>query len=148
MDRVAAAVGAAAQAPGKNLLVIDIGTAITTDFVTADGIYRGGNISPGPELRFRALHQFTEKLPLVEAEGDVPPLGYDTQTAIRAGVIGGTVRELDSLIDEYRQKHGVLTFLTGGWAFYFESKLKSPIFADGNLVLQGLNEILNYNIDK
>jgi type III pantothenate kinase len=144
MDRVAAAVGAVSQKPGVNLLVIDIGTAITLDFVTAEGVYKGGNISPGPDLRFKALHRFTGKLPLVNEQGDIPAWGYDTPTAIRSGVMEGIARELNSYIEEYKKNQNVFAFLTGGGAFYFESKLKSHIFADGNLVLKGLNEILNY----
>jgi type III pantothenate kinase len=144
MDRVASAVGAFAQKPQTNLLIIDMGTAITIDFVTAEGIYKGGNISPGPGLRFRALHHFTNRLPLVDKQGVIPALGYDTETAIRSGVIEGIVRELDSYIDEYKKNHAVFTFLTGGHSFYFETKLKNSIFADANLVLKGLNEILNY----
>lgn len=143
MDRIAAAAGARKQKPGTNLLIIDVGTAITFDFVTSKGVYKGGNISPGPNLRFKALHQFTGKLPLINESGDTPALGYDTETAIRSGVMGGIVRELDAYIMEYEKSHNVFTFLTGGYAFYFESKLKSAIFADGNLVLKGLNEILN-----
>lgn len=144
MDRIAAATGAYMQQAGKNLLVIDMGTAITVDFVDKNGCYKGGNISPGPELRFRALHYFTDKLPLINEQGDVPALGYDTATAIRSGVMEGIVREMDSYIRDYEKKYNVFTFLTGGYSFYFESKLKSPIFVDENLVLRGLNEILNY----
>jgi type III pantothenate kinase len=144
MDRIAAAVGACMQQPGKNLLVIDAGTAITFDFVDENGCYKGGNISPGPELRFKALHHFTGKLPLIDKQGDIPALGYDTATAIRSGVIAGIIREIDSYVDDYKKNCNVFAFLTGGYSFYFESKLKNPIFADGNLVLKGLNEILNY----
>ena len=144
MDRIAAAAGAYAQKKGNNLLVIDIGTAITFDYVEKNGIYKGGNISPGPDLRFKALHHYTNKLPLLDEQGDVPELGIDTETAIRAGVINGVVREIDSYIDDYIKKHNVFTFLTGGYSFYFETRLKNSIFADGNLVLKGLNEILNY----
>jgi type III pantothenate kinase len=144
MDRIAAATGAYMQCPDKNLLVIDMGTAITFDFVDKTGCYKGGNISPGPELRFKALHHFTGRLPLINEQGDVPALGYDTATAIRSGVIEGIVREVNSYIDDYEKKCNVFTFLTGGYSFYFESKLKSPIFVDENLVLRGLNEILNY----
>ncbi|MDR0680877.1 MAG: type III pantothenate kinase [Dysgonamonadaceae bacterium] len=143
MDRIAAAVGALKQKPDTNLLIIDIGTAITVDFITDKGVYKGGNISPGPILRFRALHRFTNKLPLINENGDIPDLGYDTETAIRSGVIEGIVRELDSYITEYKKKQPVFAFLTGGYAFYFERRLKNAIFADGNLVLNGLNEILN-----
>ena len=144
MDRIAAATGAWIQKPDTNLLIIDLGTAITFDWVTDQGVYKGGNISPGPDLRFRSLHQFTNRLPLVGLEGDTPALGYDTPTAIRSGIVEGIVREIDSYIDEYKKNQSVFTFLTGGYSFYFESKLKNSIFADGNLVLKGLNEILNY----
>jgi len=144
MDRIAAATGAYAQKKENNLLVIDIGTAITIDYVENGGVYKGGNISPGPDLRFKSLHHYTNKLPLLDEQGDVPELGYNTETAIRAGVINGIVREVDSYIDDCIKKHNVFTFLTGGYSFYFETKLKNSIFADGNLVLKGLNEILNY----
>ncbi|MDR2844114.1 MAG: pantothenate kinase, partial [Candidatus Symbiothrix sp.] len=82
--------------------------------------------------------------PLVDTSGELPVLGYDTTTAIRSGVINGIVRELDSYLDEYNKNAQVFSFLTGGYAFYFESKLKNATFADENLVLKGLNEILNY----
>ncbi|GHT53017.1 type III pantothenate kinase [Bacteroidia bacterium] len=144
MDRLAAAVGAWAQKPNTNWLIIDIGTAITIDFVTATGIYKGGNISPGPDLRFKALHNYTDRLPLVTAEGELPEFGYDTETAIRAGVIGGIVRELDAYIDEQQKKVAVSTLITGGYASYFENKLRNRTFADENLVPKGLNAILNF----
>ncbi|MDR0546582.1 MAG: type III pantothenate kinase [Dysgonamonadaceae bacterium] len=144
-DRIAAAVGANYLQPKRNLLIIDVGTAITIDFVSASGVYRGGNISPGPELRFKALHQFTGKLPLVEDEGETPALGFDTATAIRSGVMNGIARELDSYIEEFQKNEQVFSFLTGGYAFYFESKLKNTIFADENLVSKGLNAIIHFN---
>jgi type III pantothenate kinase len=144
MDRIAAAVGASIQKPNTNLLIIDVGTAITIDFVTADGIYKGGNISPGIDLRFKSLYYFTDRLPRVSLKGDIPFLGYDTETAVRSGIVTGIIHELDSYIGEYKKNQNVFAFLTGGHAFYFESKLKNAIFADENLVLKGLNEILNY----
>jgi type III pantothenate kinase len=144
MDRFAAAVGAVAAKPGVPLLVIDVGTAITIDYVTDKGYYMGGNISPGIDMRFRALHHFTGRLPLIDKSGSLPDLGYDTETAIRSGVIKGIAYELDAYIDEYKKKQVISVFLTGGSAFYFESKLKNAIFADENLVLNGLNDILNY----
>jgi type III pantothenate kinase len=143
-DRIAAAVGAHQQKPDENILVIDIGTAITFDFIEKGGIYSGGNISPGPDLRFKSLHDYTHSLPLIDENGDLPDSGYDTATAIRAGVINGIVREIDSYIEEFKKKHNGFVFLTGGYSFYFESKLKNPIFADANLILKGLNEILNF----
>ena len=144
-DRVAAIVGAKQLQPGKNVLVIDAGTAITYDFLDASGCYWGGNISPGMTARFKALNQYTKRLPLLDENGDIPQLGYDTETAIRAGVVHGIVKEIDSYLDEYKLHHpDILFFLTGGHSFYFETRLKNSIFANENLVLNGLNEILNY----
>lgn len=143
-DRVAAVIGARSLKPHKNLLVIDAGTAITYDYIDKGGQYWGGNISPGMTVRFKSLHKFTKRLPMLDENGPVPELGHSTGTAIRSGVVSGIVREMDSYITEYKKKHQVLAFLTGGHSFYFESKLKNTIFADENLVLRGLNEILNY----
>ncbi len=145
-DRIAAAVGAHAQYPDKNILVIDAGTCITYEFVDALGQYHGGNISPGLQMRFKALHQFTGRLPLVVSEGEVPALGYDTETAIRAGVIKGIEHEIEGYIQALKYKYPeVLVFLTGGDDFSFDTNLKSVIFADRFLVLKGLNRILNCN---
>ena len=144
-DRVAAVIGAKQLQPGKDLLVIDVGTAITYDFLDATGCYWGGNISPGMTARFKSLNQYTNRLPLLDENGAIPALGYDTETAIRAGVVRGIIKEIDAYQDEYKLLHpGILFFLTGGHSFYFETRLKNSIFADENLVLKGLNEILNY----
>ncbi|MDL2223627.1 type III pantothenate kinase [Bacteroidales bacterium OttesenSCG-928-M11] len=143
-DRIAAVVGAYTRFPKRNLLIIDAGTAITYDFVNSDGVYKGGNISPGMTARFRSLHMFTKKLPMLDEEGDISELGYNTETAIRSGVVCGIIREMDSYVEEYIKKHNVLAFLTGGHSIYFADKLKNRIFADVNLVLKGLNDILIY----
>lgn len=145
-DRIAAVVGAVAAAPGHNLLVIDAGTAITYEFVDASGCYHGGNISPGVHLRFKALHQYTSRLPLVEAEGDVLSFGNDTETAIRSGVLNGVEYEIRGYVSAFQKKYpDLLIFLTGGSQIFFEGKLKKCIFADRFLVLKGLNCILEYN---
>ena len=147
-DRIAAVVGAAYLQPGKDLLVIDAGTAITFDYVTASGCFKGGNISPGMEMRFKALHTLTGKLPLVEKEGDAPLLGYSTETAIRSGVVRGICFEMESYIDALKaEAERFSVFLTGGDAFYFEEKLKNRIFAEPNLVLIGLYRILLHNVE-
>ena len=148
-DRMAAAVGAAGIFPGRDLLVIDAGTCITYEFVDAAGRYHGGNISPGLQMRFKALSHFTARLPLVEAEGRLLPMGKDTETAIRAGVLRGIGYEMQGYIREMRTKYPeLLVFLTGGDEFSFDTNLKSIIFADKFLVLKGLNRILIYNNDK
>lgn len=146
-DRLAAAVGAWMQAPGKPLLIIDAGSCITFDFVSADGAYLGGNIAPGLHARFRAIDDYFPRLPLVEPEGATPELGIDTETAIRSGVIEGMRHEIDGYIDHFREKNpSLLVFLTGGDLNHFVNTIKSPIFADQILVPRGLNHILDYNI--
>ena len=142
-DRIAAAVGAWNEAPGRNMLVIDAGSAITIDFVGKDGKYNGGNIAPGIKMRLKALHEYTSRLPMIEKEGDIPTIGYDTETAIRSGVINGICHEIEGYINEFKQKYcDVLVFLTGGDEKPLKNRIKSCIFADKYLVAKGLNRIL------
>ena len=144
-DRIAAVVGAQFAHPGKDILVIDAGTAITYDVLEAGSRYLGGNISPGMTTRFRSLKMCTERLPMLDEQGDLPELGYSTETAIRSGVVKGVIYEMDTYIAEYKLKYpDLFVFLTGGHSFYFETRLKNSTFADVNLVLKGLNRILNY----
>ncbi|HLP03816.1 MAG TPA: type III pantothenate kinase [Paludibacter sp.] len=146
-DRLAAVVGASFLKPDTDLLVIDAGTAITYDFIETGKIYRGGNISPGIDMRLRALHEFTKKLPYAEASADSPLMGEDTKSALVSGALYGIVFEMDGYINTLKAKYPLLsTFLTGGSFFYFYNKLKNPIFAENNLVLIGLNRILQYNV--
>lgn len=146
-DRLALAVGANSQYPDHNNLVIGIGTAITYNFVHKNRAFRGGNITPGLHMRFRALHEYTDKLPLVDENGDLLLLGYDTETSIRGGVIMGIAAELDGMINLYREQYPDLNVvLTGGDASVFAGKLKNRIFADPQLLLKGLNTILRHNV--
>lgn len=146
-DRLAAVVGAAFLLPRTDILVIDAGTAITYDLIDSEGVYHGGNIAPGIEMRAKSLHHYTSKLPLVEIDPDCPLLGTDTRSAIAAGVLYGVVLEIDGYIDRLLLKYPKLSaFLTGGSLNYFDKKLKNRIFADKNLVLTGLNRILQYNV--
>ena len=148
-DRLAAAVGARSLKPGKDLLIIDAGTCVTYEVIDALGNYWGGNIAPGMHMRLRALHEFTAKLPLVEAEGAVPGRGYDTDTAIRSGVLRGMKYEIEGYIRSMRAKYPkLLVFLTGGDKINFDTTIKSIIFADKFIVPRGLNKILDYNNDK
>ena len=148
-DRIAAVVGANYLRPGHNILVIDAGTAITYELLEMSGTYKGGNISPGMTTRFRSLNHFTKQLPLVKEKNDVPLIGTSTESAILAGVVNGIVYEMDGYIETLKAKYGdIFVFLTGGHSFYFERRLKSHIFADANLVLIGLNRILEYNAKK
>ena len=148
-DRLAAVIGASFLCPSSEILVIDAGTAITYDFIDSKKVYWGGNIAPGLDLRLRALHEFTQKLPLVSAKNETPFIGNSTNSAILSGVIYGIVFEIDGYINELKIKYPQLsTFLTGGSTFYFATKLKNAIFAERNLVLIGLNRILQYNVQK
>ncbi len=146
-DRLAAVVGAVSLKPGHDLLVIDAGTCITYEFVDAKGRYKGGNISPGLHMRLQAMHEQTALLPLVEAEGETPEIGYDTETAIRSGALKGMKREIEGYIRDFQKKYpSLLVFLTGGDHFDFDTPIKNIIFADNFLVPRGLNRILLHNL--
>lgn len=145
-DRIAAVVGANMICPNRNVLVIDAGTCITYDFIDSENRYHGGNISPGIKMRFRALNEFTSRLPHVDAKKDIPDLGYDTETAVMSGVVNGVTHEIEGFINMMEGKYpGLFVFLTGGDAFSFDINLKNRIFADKFLVLRGLNRLLEYN---
>ena len=146
-DRIAAVIGARAEAPDRDILGIDAGTCITYDMITATGHFLGGNIAPGIKMRLRSMNKFTEKLPVVEKNGDTPLLGYDTETAMRSGAILGACYEIEGYISSLRQEYPeLLIFLTGGDAFLLADKLKTSIFVDDCIVLKGLNRILYHNV--
>ena len=97
-------------------------------------------------MRLKALHTFTTKLPLIEWQKNTSTIGTDTTSAIWSGAVNGLVFEIDGYIDFHKKNYPELfTFLTGGDTFFFESKLKNSIFANPEIVLIGLNEILDYN---
>ena len=145
-DRLAAAVAANGMYPDRNVLIVDFGTAVTVDLVTADNTFRGGHIAPGMQMRFRALHDYTASLPLCGEEGEPELLGTTTETAIRAGVLCGMLFEIEGYIARMRALYGDLCVIfTGGDAKYFAKRIKNTIFADCNLVFRGLNRILAYN---
>jgi len=145
-DRLAAVIGASSLKPGHDLLIIDAGTCITYEVIDARGNYWGGNIAPGMQMRLRALHEFTGRLPLVEAEGDVPGMGYSTETAIRSGVLRGMKYEIEGYIKSMRSKFPhLLVFLTGGDRINFDTNIKNIIFTDRYIVPRGLNKILDFN---
>lgn len=146
LDRLAAAVGANMLKPNAPLFIIDMGTAITYDFVNEQNEFVGGNIAPGVNMRLRAMNSFTNKLPLLEAREEEKLLGDDTASAMMAGVLRGIEFEIEGYISELLKKNPNLSvFLTGGDVFFFEKRLKSTIFVVSNLLLMGLNEILRYN---
>lgn len=152
-DRLAAAVGTAEMFPGRDVFIVDLGSAITEDIVTADGKYLGGSISPGMAMRFRALAEHTVHLPAIELgewdEYDPVKIPSSTRDALISGVAGGIEMELRGRMEDYARRYpGLVTIFTGGDAPFFEKRFKNAIFANYELVLRGLNTILNYNADK
>jgi len=145
-DRLAAAVGAHLLFPHQDVLVIDAGSSITYELLTNEGIYKGGAISPGIGLRAKMLNQYTDQLPLVSYSEDVDLLGTTTTTCLQSGIINGAISEVNSMIERFLGQFGKLkVILTGGDAKYFEKNIKYDIFASTNLVLIGLNHILDFN---
>ena len=146
VDRIALISAAAIQFPKKNVLVIDVGTCITYDYLTHDNEYLGGAISPGIGLRYKALNNYTEKLPLLDPNTPTNMVGNSTASSIHSGVIFGIVNEIDGFIDAYKTICSNLTvILTGGDAHFLRENLKNNIFANSNFLLEGLNHILEYN---
>lgn len=148
-DRISAAVGGYYLYPNKNVLVIDAGTCIKYNFTNSNNQYLGGGISPGIEMRFKALQKFTDKLPLIEIDLNFNSLiGASTQSSILSGVLNGTISEIDGIINLYKlQFPDLICILTGGDSQYLANRLKNSIFTHQNLVLKGLNNILNYTIE-
>ena len=146
-DRISAVTGAHTIFPEKNVLVIDAGTAITFDMVTAAGEYIGGNISPGLNMRFKALHKFTSRLPLLTLEESaIKLIGKSTHEAIISGVVNGLDYEIKGYISAFLKEYENLqVVLTGGDANSFDKRLKNSIFVVAHLNLIGLNRILDYN---
>ena len=145
-DRIALVSAACKIFPGKNVLIIDAGTCVTYDFKNDAEAYFGGAISPGLQMRFRALHTFTENLPLLEPEDDVKLVGDSTKTSIQSGVIFGLTAEIEGVITQYEALYKDLTIIfTGGDAQFLCKRFKNSIFANSNFLLEGLNYILEFN---
>ena len=144
-DRVANLAGAFNFFPNENILIIDAGTAITYDFLI-NGVYKGGNISPGIGIRFKALNNFTEKLPLVSIKENFDSTGQTTHDAILSGVVNGTIYEINEYIRTFKKKYlNNKIILTGGDSEYINAKLDDQIMCIPDLVNEGLNFILEYN---
>ena len=145
-DRLALCAAAAHFYPNKNNLIIGIGSCITYNFINQYHQFLGGSISPGMDMRFKAMQVFTAKLPLIEAEWNFPVIGYDTKTNMQSGVIAGIAYEMDGFIDEYAKKYGNFNVvLTGGNNTYFAHRLKNRIFADSNFLFKGLYALSETN---
>lgn len=146
-DRIALAVGAMAAFPESNVLAISAGTCVTYNFVQKNKAFRGGLISPGMNMRLKAMHEFTDKLPAVSADGDTLLLGYDTATSMRSGAVNGLAAEISGLVDAFAEQYPDFNaVLTGGDAPLLANKVKSKIFADPHLLMKGLLIILKHNV--
>ncbi|MDO5979797.1 type III pantothenate kinase [Flavivirga spongiicola] len=146
VDRIALVCASVEQFPNNNVLIIDAGTCVTYDFVTAKNEYMGGAISPGLRMRYKSLNNLTVNLPLLESEIPKNIIGNSTNGSIHSGVVYGILKEIEGIIDEYHRKYSDLTvILTGGDANFLSKQLKSSIFANSNFLLEGLNYILQFN---
>ncbi len=147
-DRLAAAIGANTLFPNQNILVIDAGTCIKYNFVNNKNEYIGGSISPGLQMRYKALNFYTSRLPLLEVnEGFETLIGKNSNESILSGVQKGSIAEIKGIIEGYEEHYpDIKVILTGGDANFFEKPFKNRIFADSFLITKGLNAILNYNI--
>lgn len=146
-DRLAASIGAFELYPAKDVLVIDAGTCIKYNFTNAANHYLGGAISPGLKMRFKAMHDYTSRLPLVEFDEHYDTLiGTSTRDSILSGVINGSVAEIDGFIGLYKEQYpALICVITGGDSEHLAKRLKNSIFTHQNLVLKGLNHILNFH---
>lgn len=146
IDRIALVSASVFKYPKQNVLIIDAGSCITFDFITNQNNYLGGAISLGVRMRYKALNNFTAKLPLLQTKKPENIIGSSTNSSIHSGVVNGVLYEIDGIINEYKEKYPDLTvILTGGDAKFLSKQLKSSIFANSNFLLEGLNYILQFN---
>ena len=146
VDRMVLAAGAVFQFPSQNRLVIDAGTCITYDFIDANDNYLGGAISPGIQLRYHSLHDYTAQLPLLVKTNPGSFIGNSTSESIHSGVINGVALEIDGFAELYNSKYAkFIIILTGGDSEFLAKKLKNTIFANSNFLLESLNQTFQYN---
>ncbi|WP_417442957.1 type III pantothenate kinase [Joostella sp.] len=146
VDRIALIAAAYYKYSAQNCLVIDAGSCITYDFLSEDGVYKGGAISPGVHMRYKAMNAYTAKLPLVSSLDFEDFIGDSTQSCMISGVVNGTVNEIEGVILQYIDRFKDLTvILTGGDSHFLSKRLKSSIFAHPNFLLEGVNYILELN---
>ncbi len=145
-DRLALISAAVHYFPQKNSLVIALGSCITYNFINQYHQFLGGAITPGMDMRFKSMHDYTAKLPLATADWNFPLIGYDTKTNLQSGVIIGIVNEIEGFIGKYEEKFGNFNVvLTGGNSTYFASQLKYKIFADHHFLFKGLYALSEIN---
>jgi type III pantothenate kinase len=146
VDRLAGVIGASTLFPGAPCLCIDAGTCLTYDLIDAQAQYLGGSIAPGIEMRFKALHTFTARLPLVERQEKEVLIGTTTEESILSGVQTGILKEMEGVINDYKTRYkGLKIIITGGDSGFFESRIKDTIFVVQDLLFLGLKRIIEYN---
>ncbi len=146
IDRIALVAAASNLYSNQNCLIIDAGTCITYDFLNSKNQYLGGAISPGLQIRYKSLSDYTDKLPLLNISDDYNLIGDSTKNSIHSGIMNGIVNEIEGVINQYKSQFGDLTVvLTGGDSKFLSKQLKNSIFANQNFLLTGLNTILNFN---
>ena len=146
IDRLCNVAAAKKKFESEHCLVVDIGTCIKFDFISAKHVYLGGSISPGINLRYKALHDYTSKLPLIDIKSNAEMIGDSTNSSIHSGVMNGIMHEIQAMILRYEKDFGQLKILiTGGDASHFDFPQKSNIFANKNLTLEGILEIYEIN---
>jgi type III pantothenate kinase len=139
------AAGAVLQFPGQNRLVIDAGTCITYEYISADDVYLGGAISPGIEMRYKALNNYTAKLPLLEKKFPELPIGNSTAESMHVGVVQGVLHEIEGTLAVLEaQAEKFIIILTGGDAEFLAKRVKNTIFANSNFLLEALNKLYQY----
>jgi type III pantothenate kinase len=147
-DRIAVAVGVVCEMGIKDALVVDMGSAITYDIVE-NGVFKGGNISLGVAMRFRALNEFTASLPLCQATEPNGEFGKSTKEAVEQGVMQGILYEIEGYAERISEKNEKKSIIfCGGDAESFVNRIKNAIFAPRKLMFTGLNRILEYNVSK
>ena len=145
-DRLALIAAAIHFYPKKNNLIIGLGSCITYNFVNQYHQFLGGGISPGMDMRFKAMHDFTALLPLEKETWNYPLIGYDTRTNLQSGVLHGMAAEIDGIVGKYKEKYSNFNVvLTGGNSSYFAGQLKTRIFADHNFLFKGLYALSQLN---
>ena len=145
-DRLALVAAAVNFYPEKNNLVIGLGSCITYNFVNQNHQFLGGGISPGMDMRFKAMHDYTALLPLEKETWNFPLIGYDTRTNLQSGVLNGMAAEIEGIIEKYKEKFSNFNVvLTGGNSSYFAGQLKTRIFADHNFLFKGLYALSQLN---
>ena len=147
IDRMVLASGAVLKFPNTNRLVIDAGTCITYDFINDKNQYLGGGISPGLSLRYKSLHSFTDKLPLLAPQFPVNNIGASTSESIHVGIVLGVIAEIEQYINLIKSSVENFTIiLTGGDTDFLAKRLKNTIFANSNFLIESLYHTFQYKI--